>query len=111
MIVQHLGLRSAVDSVQLIFSLSIGIGSDLVESLPVLVAHQDDSGDDHQDRDDGRKGCDQSNSAAVHVLFLVHLHHRSVGQNLTRLSRISGQTSALEVIFTIDAKSVVHAWR
>jgi len=110
-VVQHLGLGSAVDRVQLVFPLGIGVGSNLVESLSVFVAHQDDGGDDDQDRDDGRECCDQSNSASVHVLFLVHFHHRSVRQNLASLSGITGQTSALEVVFPVDAESVVHARR
>jgi hypothetical protein len=98
-----------VDGVQFVLAFRVGVRTSLVESLSVFVAHQDDGRDDHEHGDDRRKGGDESDATSVDVFFLMHFHHGSVGEDLAGLAGISWQTSALEIVFAIDAESVVHA--
>ena len=95
--------------VQLVLALGIGIGPHLVQPLPVFAAHQDDDGDDDDDGNDGRQGGDESHAAAVHVLFLVHLHHGAVRKDLASLAGVPWQALALEIVDLVNAEAVVHA--
>lgn len=58
MVVDHLGLRGAVDGIELILTLGLCIGPSHLLLLPLLVAHEDDGGDDHEHWDQGRQGGD-----------------------------------------------------
>lgn len=100
-----------MNGVKLVFPLCLGVGPSLIQSLSVLVAHEDDDGDDDEDRDDRGEGCDEGDTAVVDVLLLMHLHDGAVGKDLAGFAGISRQTSTFEVIFTVDTESVVHAWR
>lgn len=97
-----------MDGVELVLSLSLGVGPTLIQPLSVLVAHQDDDSDDDEGGDDRGEGGDEGDTAVVNVLLLVHLHNGAVGKDLASFAGISWQTSAFKVIFTVHAESVVH---
>ena len=100
-----------MNSVELVLPLGFSVGPSLIQPLLVLVAHEDDDCNDDENGDDRGEGCDEGDTAVVNVLLLVHLHNGTVGEDLASFAGISGQTSAFEIIFTIDTESIVHAGR
>jgi len=112
-VVQHLALVDAGDGVQLVLALGLGVGPSLLPLGRLLVAHQDNGGDQDQDGDQGRKGGDHGDPRAGRRLAAGtgsgQGHDGAVGQDVTRFAGISGQTLALEVVDSVDAEAIVQA--
>ncbi len=116
MVVEHLGLVHAIDGVQLVLALCLGVCTPLLGAPPAFGAPQVERGHQNQAGDDSGTREDQGPLVVVNVvvaaavlllpLLANELEHGAVREDVAVLTRVARQALALKVVHLVDAEAV-----